>query len=131
MLLDHRPLVGRERTALREDRGWDRDLPDGVEERCVAEIAKLILAETETLAEGDRVRGDAALMILAVLIARFDRRGQRADRREVRVLELAVQLQPTDLPGTDARDDAEQLALLRRDRVDLAPGHEEHAHELI
>src|SRR5439155_20712174 len=101
MFLDDSALVGRERSSLREDGARDRDLADRMEERRVSQVTLLGLAESEPLAEGDRVRRHAPLVVFAVLVACFDRRGERADRGEVRVVELVVQLDAADLRGAD------------------------------
>src|SRR5207245_3717182 len=73
VLLHDLLLLGRERSGLRKDRGGHADLAERVEERRVPEISELVLAHPETLADGDRVRRDLALVVLAVVVARDDR----------------------------------------------------------
>src|SRR6202008_2242390 len=101
MLLDDRALVRRQRSALRQDGAGDRDLPDRVEQRRVAKVALVLGAELEPPAERHGVRRDAALVVLAVLVARLDRRGERADGREVRVVELGIELDAADRRRAD------------------------------
>src|SRR5262249_53818112 len=92
---------------------------------------QLVLAEAETLAERHRVGRDAALVILAVLVARLDRRGERADRGEIRVVELVIELDAAHLRRARPADDPEQLALLVGGDMQLAPGDDRDADEPV
>ena len=84
-------FFGRQRSGLRQDCGGHAYLAERVEERCVTQIAQLVLAHLETLPHRDRVRRDLALVILAIVVARDDRGHERRDGREVRLIELAVE----------------------------------------
>jgi len=77
-----------------------------VEQRRVAQVAQLVLAHVETLAHGDRVRRDLPLVILAVVVARDDRGHERRDRRQVGLVEFAVEADRAHRRRTDAREDA-------------------------
>ena len=131
MLLHDLLLFGRERAGLREDRGRHADLAERVEERGVSQIAELVLAHLETLADGHRVRRDLPLVIFAVVIARDDRRHERRDRGEIRLVELAVETDRPHRRRTDTREDADELALLVGEDMRLTPGDEENADRLI
>src|SRR5439155_9800326 len=96
-----------------------------------AQIAELRLEEAQALADGDGVRGDLALMVLAIVIARDDRGHERGDRRQVRVIQLAVEADRADRGRADPREDADELALLVGERVRLAPGDEKDADGLV
>ena len=121
MLLHDLALLGRERAALGEDRGRHADLAERMEERRVAEVAKHVVAEPEALAERDRVRRDAALMVLVIAVTRLDHRGELRDRRQVRVVELAVQAHRADRRCTHAGEDADELTLVVGEPVRLGP----------
>src|SRR5207253_9866236 len=125
MLLHDLLLLGRERSGLREDRSGHADLAERVEERRVSEVSELVLAHLETLADGDRVRRDLALMVLAVVVARDDRGHEGGDRREVGLVELAIEADRPHRRRSDAREDADELALLVGEHVRVVPGDEE------
>ncbi len=90
-----------------------------------------MLAHVEALAHGDRVRRDLALMVLPVVVARHDRGHQCRDRGQVRLVELAVKTNGSHRRGADAREDADELALLVGEHVRFVPGDEENADGLV
>ena len=131
VLLHDLLLFGRQRSGLRQNCGRDADLAERVEERRVPEVAELVLAQLEALADGDRIRRDLALVVLAVVVARHDRGHERRDGREVRLVELPVQADRAHRRRADAREDPDELALLVGEHMRLVPRDEEHADGLI
>ena len=103
VLAHDRDLLGRERTVLAKDRGRDADLAERMEQRRVPKIALLLRPQANALAQRKRVRGDAALMVLAIVVAGLDRGGERRDRREVGIVELAVEPDASDGGRAEAR----------------------------
>ena len=131
VLLDDLPLLRGELPRLRDDRRRDADLAERLEERGVTQVAHLIFGEAEPLPERDGVRGEAALVVLAVLVARLDHRRKRRHGRQVRLVELAVETDAVDRRRADPGEDADELALLVGERVRLLPGDEEHADRFV
>ena len=65
------------------------------------------------------------------MVSGEDRGHEGRDRREIRVIELAIEADRANGRRTDAREDADELALFVAHRVRLPPGDEENAHVLI
>ena len=131
VLLHDLLLFGCQRSGLREDRGRHADLPEGVEERRVAQVAELILRELQPLAHRHGIRGDLALVVFAIVVARDNRRHERGYGREVRVVQLSIEADRADRRRTDAREDADELALVIGHEVRLVPGDKEHSDGLV
>jgi len=128
VLLDDLAFLGRERAALREDRRRHADLAERMEQRRVAEVAKHVVAQPEALAERDRVRRDAALMILVIAVAGLDHRGELRDRRQICVIELEIQAHRADGRGTHPGEDPDELALVVGEPVGLGPRDQQEPH---
>ena len=70
--------------------------------RRVAKIALFLRPEANALAQRKGVRGHAALVVFAVMVAGLDRGGESRNRREIGVVELPVQTDASDGGGAEA-----------------------------
>ena len=130
--LHQRPLLGRERGGLQQDRVGDRELADVVEERGVAEQVELRLGEAELAADRERELLHAARVAGRVRVARVDRRGERLHRRGRALLEQPVRLLERDVLRLDRLGRLAELlrgALLVGQVGLLRLAHQEQRHD--
>ncbi len=88
VLLDHGPLVGRQRPGLAEYCVGNGDLADVVERARHAEQLDIAAVEPALLAEQCGVEGDPLDVAAGLLIAQADHLGEPADRRLAAAPEL-------------------------------------------